>query len=88
MATEKNKCSHNHSVVDPELRTWIEARQSEMHAILTPVQEKVMRLRYGLEDGRPRTLAELSEEFGMTRERVRQIEALCLRKLRYPQNRV
>lgn len=88
MANEKTENTRVDSFVDSELRAWIEERRSKMHEILTPLQEQIMRLRYGLEDGRPRTLAELSEQFGMTRERVRQIEALCLRKLRHPKNRV
>ncbi|MCQ2386877.1 MAG: RNA polymerase sigma factor RpoD [Clostridia bacterium] len=51
---------------------------------LTPREEKVLRLRYGLEDGRPRTLEEVGKEFNVTRERIRQIEAKALRKLRHP----
>lgn len=51
---------------------------------LTPREEKVLRLRYGLDDGRPRTLEEVGKEFTVTRERIRQIEAKALRKLRHP----
>ena len=51
---------------------------------LTPREEKVLRLRFGLEDGRPRTLEEVGKEFNVTRERIRQIEAKALRKLRHP----
>ncbi|NLW79065.1 MAG: RNA polymerase sigma factor RpoD [Ruminococcaceae bacterium] len=51
---------------------------------LTPREEKVLRLRFGLEDGRPRTLEEVGKEFRVTRERIRQIEAKALRKLRHP----
>ena len=47
-------------------------------------EERVLRLRYGLDDGRPRTLEEVGREFGLTRERIRQIEAHALRKLRHP----
>ncbi len=51
---------------------------------LTPREERVISLRFGLEDGRARTLEELGQEFNVTRERVRQIEAKALRKLRHP----
>ncbi|MEG0571294.1 MAG: RNA polymerase sigma factor RpoD [Oscillospiraceae bacterium] len=51
---------------------------------LTDREEKVLRLRFGLEDGRPRTLEEVGKEFAVTRERIRQIEAKALRKLRHP----
>ena len=51
---------------------------------LTPREEKVLRLRFGLEDGRQRTLEEVGKEFEVTRERIRQIEAKALRKLRHP----
>ena len=51
---------------------------------LTPREERVIALRFGLDDGRPRTLEELGKEFNVTRERIRQIEAKALRKLRHP----
>jgi RNA polymerase primary sigma factor len=51
---------------------------------LTEREEKVLRLRFGLDDGRARTLEEVGKEFNVTRERIRQIEAKALRKLRHP----
>ena len=51
---------------------------------LTPREAKVLRLRFGLDDGNPRTLEEVGKEFHVTRERIRQIEAKALRKLRHP----
>ena len=51
---------------------------------LTPREEKVLRLRYGIDDGKPKTLEEVGQHFNNTRERIRQIEAKALRKLRHP----
>ena len=51
---------------------------------LTPREEKFLKLRFGIEDGRSRTLEEVGKEFNVTRERIRQIEAKALRKLRHP----
>ena len=51
---------------------------------LTPREAKVLSLRFGLEDGNPKTLEEVGKEFNVTRERIRQIEAKALRKLRHP----
>lgn len=56
----------------------------EVLSTLTPREAKVLSLRFGIEDGRPRTLEEVGKEFNVTRERIRQIEAKALRKLRHP----
>ena len=64
-----------------------EAGRQELMSVLkslTPREERVITLRFGLDDGRPRTLEELGKEFNVTRERIRQIEAKALRKLRHP----
>ena len=55
-----------------------------MLSTLTPREEKVLKLRFGIEDGRPRTLEEVGKEFNVTRERIRQIESKTLAKLRHP----
>ncbi len=57
---------------------------AEVLKTLTPREERVLSLRFGLEDGHPRTLEEVGKEFNVTRERIRQIEAKALRKLRHP----
>ena len=57
---------------------------AEVLHTLTPREENVLKLRFGLEDGRPRTLEEVGQQFNITRERIRQIEAKALRKLRHP----
>ncbi len=64
--------------------TLLREQLSEVLDTLTEREEKVLRLRFGLEDGRPRTLEEVGKEFNVTRERIRQIEAKALRKLRHP----
>ncbi len=66
--------------------TYTLLREQLLNAMdtLTTREEKVLRLRFGLDDGRPRTLEEVGREFDVTRERIRQIEAKALRKLRHP----
>ena len=65
-------------------QTLLKEQLVEVLNTLTPREEKVLQLRFGLEDGRPRTLEEVGKEFNVTRERIRQIEAKALRKLRHP----
>lgn len=69
---------------DAASHTLLKEQLSEVLDTLTPREEKVLRLRFGLEDGRSRTLEEVGKEFDVTRERIRQIEAKALRKLRHP----
>ena len=59
-------------------------QNAEVLQTLTPREAKVLSLRFGLEDGNPKTLEEVGKEFNVTRERIRQIEAKALRKLRHP----
>ena len=69
---------------DAASHTLLKEQLSDVLKTLTPREEKVLRLRFGLDDGRPRTLEEVGKEFNVTRERIRQIEAKALRKLRHP----
>ncbi len=64
--------------------TLLKEQLMDVLSTLTPREEKVLRLRFGLENGRTRTLEEVGKEFNVTRERIRQIEAKALRKLRHP----
>ena len=64
--------------------TMLKEQLTDVLDTLTPREEKVLRLRFGLDDGRARTLEEVGREFQVTRERIRQIEAKALRKLRHP----
>ena len=69
---------------DVASHTMLKEQLAEVLSTLTPREEKVLRLRFGLEDGRSRTLEEVGKEYNVTRERIRQIEAKALRKLRHP----
>ena len=70
--------------VDAATFTLLHEQLMEVLDTLTDREQKVLRLRFGLDDGRPRTLEEVGREFNVTRERIRQIEAKALRKLRHP----
>ena len=69
---------------DAASMSLLKEQLSEVLKTLTPREEKVLSLRFGLEDGNPKTLEEVGKEFNVTRERIRQIEAKALRKLRHP----
>ncbi len=72
------------SPADQAAFTLLKEQIMEVLKGLTPREEKVLRLRFGLDDGRTRTLEEVGREFNVTRERIRQIEAKALRKMRHP----
>ena len=65
-------------------RELLKGQLEEVLDTLTPREKRVLQLRFGLDDGKPRTLEEVGREFGVTRERIRQIEAKAIRKLRHP----
>ena len=69
---------------DAASMSLLKEQLAEVLKTLTPREEKVLKLRFGLEDGNPKTLEEVGKEFNVTRERIRQIEAKALRKLRHP----
>jgi len=69
---------------DAAAYTLLREQLMEVLETLTEREQKVIRLRFGLEDGHPRTLEEVGRTFDVTRERIRQIEAKALRKLRHP----
>ena len=69
---------------DAAAATLLKEQLMQVLSTLTPREEKVLRLRFGIDDGRQRTLEEVGKEFNVTRERIRQIEAKALRKLRHP----
>ena len=70
--------------VDAATRQLLKEQIEDVLSTLTPREQRVLQLRFGLEDGRSRTLEEVGREFNVTRERIRQIEAKVLRKLRHP----
>jgi RNA polymerase primary sigma factor len=72
------------SPADQAASTLLKEELTKVLSSLTPREEKVLRLRFGLDDGRSRTLEEVGLEFDVTRERIRQIEAKALRKMRGP----
>ena len=78
------KDEHNMSPEEYATNEMLKDEISDVLLTLTEREEKVIRLRFGLEDGKPRTLEEVGQMFGVTRERIRQIEAKALRKLRHP----
>ena len=69
---------------DSAAYTLLKEQLEEVMSTLTPREAKVLKLRFGLEDGKARTLEEVGKVFQVTRERIRQIEAKALRKLRHP----
>ena len=69
--------------IDNTIKQLLKEQINEVLLTLTPREKKVLQLRFGLEDGRSRTLEEVGLEFSLTRERIRQIEAKALRKMRH-----
>lgn len=78
-------CDENSLSVEKEIETKFMRKDLEdVLNTISPREKMIIRLRFGLEDGRPRTLEEIGEKLGVTRERIRQIEAKAIRKLRHP----
>ena len=71
-------------LIDATSTQLLQEQIEKVLSSLTPREQRILRLRFGLEDGRSRTLEEVGQEFKLTRERIRQIEAKALRKLRHP----
>ena len=77
----------DHDAISPADYTSAELLKEQLNEVLdtlTDREENVLRLRFGLEDGQSKTLEQVGQQFGVTRERIRQIEAKALRKLRHP----
>jgi RNA polymerase primary sigma factor len=77
----------DHSMVSPAeavINVNLKDQTAQVLRTLTPREEKVIKMRFGLEDGSEHTLEEVGQSFAVTRERIRQIEAKALRKLRHP----
>ncbi|MBE0481241.1 MAG: sigma-70 family RNA polymerase sigma factor, partial [Dehalococcoidia bacterium] len=72
------------SPVEAASLSMLKDQVEEVLSTLTPRERRVLQLRFGLEDNRSRTLEQVGKEFGVTRERIRQIEAKAIRKLRHP----
>jgi RNA polymerase primary sigma factor len=80
----------NKNIVSPEVETMYKLTRGKIDKILKTLshrEERVIRLRYGLDDGQSRTLEEVGREFNVTRERIRQIEMKALKKLKHPSRR-
>src|SRR5260370_13745413 len=77
---DRNGASPSEQVINLNLRE----QTAEVLKTLTPREEKIIRMRFGLQDGSEHTLEEVGQHFAVTRERIRQIEAKALRKLRHP----
>ena len=73
-----------YNLEEEAINSFLGGALNDLLSTLSPREEKILRLRFGLDDGIARTLEEIGKEYNITRERVRQIEAKSLRKLRHP----
>jgi len=74
----------NNGTVAPTFLRLLQEKLEDVLSTLTPREARILRLRFGLQNGRSYTLEEVGKKFGLTRERIRQIEGQALRKLRHP----